>query len=76
MGVVAGRTRRSFRYTLSHLHAVDMQQFIRCQMARTILVVFHYSSTIIVQLPEEAKIQVQPGRSCGNFMCMGGSIVT
>ena len=37
MSVVAGRTRRSFRYMLSFPHAVDMQQFIQCQMARSIL---------------------------------------
>ena len=34
--------------------AVDVQQFIRCKIARGI----HYS-TITVQLPEEAKNQVQ-----------------
>ena len=32
-------------------------------------VVLHCSSTIIVRLPEEAKSQAQPGRSCGSFMC-------
>ena len=37
MSVVAGKTRRSFRYTLSLPHAVDMQQFNRCQMARSVL---------------------------------------
>ena len=37
MSVVAHRTRRSFRYTLSLPHAVDMQQFNRCQMARSVL---------------------------------------
>ena len=70
MSVVAGRTRRSFRYTLSLPHAVDMQQFNRCQMARSIML---YSSTAVVlhlvRLPEEAKSQAQPGRSCGGFMC-------
>ena len=37
MSVVAHGTRRSFRYRLSHLHAVDMQEFIWCQMAKSIL---------------------------------------
>ena len=37
MSMVAGKTRRSFRYTLSLPHAVDMQQFNRCQMARSVL---------------------------------------
>ena len=37
MSVVAGRTRRSFLYTLSLPHAVDMQQFIRYQMVRSVL---------------------------------------
>ena len=35
--LVDGKTRRSFRYTLSLPHLVDMQQFNRCQMARSIL---------------------------------------
>ena len=56
MSVVAGRTRRSFRYTLSPpSHAVDMQQFNRCQIVRSIL----YCSIIIVGPSEEAKSQVQ-----------------
>ena len=37
MSMVAGRTRGSFLYMLSLPHAVDMQQFNRCQMARSIL---------------------------------------
>ena len=55
MSVVAGKTRRSFRYTLSLPHAVDIQQFIWCQIARSIL----YYSIIIVGPSEEAKSQVQ-----------------
>ena len=35
--------------------AVDVQQLIRCQIARSI----HYTSTIIVRLPEEANNQAQ-----------------
>ena len=37
MSVVAGKTRRSFLYTHSLPHAVDMQEFIWCQMAKSIL---------------------------------------
>ena len=43
-------TRRNFC-----LQAVDVQQLIRCQIARSI----HYTSTIIVTLPEEANSQAQ-----------------
>ena len=55
MSVVAGKTSRSFCYTLSLPHAMDMQQFNRCQIARSIL----YCSIIIVGPSEEAKSQVQ-----------------
>ena len=34
---------------------MDVQQLIRCQISRSI----HYTSTIIVQLPEEANSQAQ-----------------
>ena len=48
--MVAHSTRRNFC-----LQAVDVQQFIRCQIARSIL----YCSIIIVGPSEEAKSQVQ-----------------
>ena len=40
---------------LSLAQTVDVQQLIQCQIVRSI----HYTSTIIVRLPEEATSQVQ-----------------
>ena len=58
MSVVAGRTSRSFRYTLSLPHEVtDMQQWIRYCRSR---------SNIIVHLLEEAKSQAQPNVAVEN----------
>ena len=66
--MVAGRTSRSFRYTLSLPHEVDgHQQWIRYCRSR---------SNIIVRLIEEAKSQAQPERgSCERSrgsLCVGG----
>ena len=52
---LAGQGETFDKCKLSLAQPVDVQQLIRCQIARSI----HYTSTIIVRLPEEANNQAQ-----------------
>ena len=52
---LAGQGETFDQCKLSLAQAVDVQQLIQCQIARSI----HYTSTIIVRLPEEANSQAQ-----------------